>query len=221
MRSSPRRSRRLTAVAAALLVIGGASADAHRRDEYLQAARLAVDPDRIEIELDLTPGIAVADRILAEIDLDENAVIDESERRAYAERVLNDLTLEVDGVPLVPDVIDSTTPSVASMREGEGAIRITMAASLSNLGAGVHHVRYRNVHRADVGVYLANALVPANERVLITSQQRDHTQHELVIAYTLRSATSFRTGAWLAGSAASAMVLGFAILWRRRSRQAR
>jgi hypothetical protein len=45
------------------LIAGTAStASAHRRDEYLQAARIAVGPDRVRIELDLTPGMAVADR---------------------------------------------------------------------------------------------------------------------------------------------------------------
>src|SRR5215210_2258008 len=55
------------------LVLGAArSTSAHRLDEYLQATRLAIEPDRVEIALDLTPGIAVAESIVAEIDADGN-----------------------------------------------------------------------------------------------------------------------------------------------------
>ena len=37
----------------------GVTAGAHRIDEYLQAARLAITPDRITLEMDLTPGYLV------------------------------------------------------------------------------------------------------------------------------------------------------------------
>ena len=51
-----------------MAIVGGAEVSAHRRDEYLQAARLAIDPGRVQLELDLTPGIALADAIIADID---------------------------------------------------------------------------------------------------------------------------------------------------------
>ena len=38
-----------------LLSVFGATVSAHRIDEYLQAARLAIAPDRIMLEMDLTP----------------------------------------------------------------------------------------------------------------------------------------------------------------------
>ena len=49
-------------------IVGVAEVSAHRRDEYLQAARLAIDPGRVQLELDLTPGIALAEAIIADID---------------------------------------------------------------------------------------------------------------------------------------------------------
>ena len=57
-----------TTVAASIAV------SAHRRDEYLQAARLAVEPDRVELELDVTPGIAVADATIADLDRDRDGM---------------------------------------------------------------------------------------------------------------------------------------------------
>ena len=41
---------------------------AHRRDELLQAARIGIAADRIELELSLTPCIAVADDVIGAID---------------------------------------------------------------------------------------------------------------------------------------------------------
>ena len=46
--------------AVAILLTLGAGAFAHRLDEYLQAARIAVDNGRVDLDLDLTPGAAVA-----------------------------------------------------------------------------------------------------------------------------------------------------------------
>ena len=69
-------------IAAALMVGAGSATSAHRRDEYLQAARIAVDPDRVRIELDLTPGIEVADGVIAGIDTDRSGTISPPARHA-------------------------------------------------------------------------------------------------------------------------------------------
>ncbi len=49
------------ALASLIVVIGTTSLSAHRRDELLQAARIGIGADRIELELSLTPGMAIAD----------------------------------------------------------------------------------------------------------------------------------------------------------------
>jgi hypothetical protein len=75
--------------------------------------------------------------------------------------VLSDITLEMDGMPLSLEVIDSRFPTVDTMRAGESAIRINMAATFSDLGAGYHRLHDRNTHQSAIGAYLANALVNA------------------------------------------------------------
>ena len=40
-----------------VLVAVAGPVSAHRLDEYLQAARIGIDPERVQIELDLTPGV--------------------------------------------------------------------------------------------------------------------------------------------------------------------
>ncbi|HVD92322.1 MAG TPA: hypothetical protein VNC21_08575, partial [Vicinamibacterales bacterium] len=66
-----------------MAIVASADVWAHRRDEYLQAARLAIDPARVEIELDLTPGIALADTIIADIDRNRDGLFSPDEQQAY------------------------------------------------------------------------------------------------------------------------------------------
>jgi hypothetical protein len=185
-RKSP-RSRSRTAVAAALVALAVSQASAHRRDEYLQAARIAVDPARVAIELDLTPGIELAQGILNEIDRNRDGVIAADEGQAYAARVLKEIRLEVDGRPLPLALTGTRFPAGDAVLRGEGTIRLELSAAVPPLAAGAHRVFYRNNHHGDIGVYIANALVPLNDRVAIGVQQRDGNQRELVIDYKLRN----------------------------------
>jgi hypothetical protein len=203
------------------LVFAGAGVSAHRRDELLQAARLAIDPDRVQIELDLTPGVAVADTVVADIDRDANGSIAAAEGRAYAERVLHAIALDVDGTPLRVELIDAAVPAIDDVLRGEGVTRIHAAALIPRLGDGRHRLRYRNTYRADISVYLANALVPASDRVTIAAQRRDVDQREVRVDYNLRGdpAASVRHG--LSVGVSGALVLLVNAWWRRRPREAR
>ncbi len=199
--------------------MSGSWTSAHRRDEYLQAARLAIDPDRVELALDLTPGIAVADVVLSEIDVDRNGLISAAEARAYSDRVLSAIALDVDGIPLRVELVDSTFPAFDSVRKGEGTTRIQAAASMPRLADGLHHLRYRNTYRSDIGVYLANALVPASDRVIVAAQRRDLYQRDLVIDYQLsrQPASTARRG--LSAGVAGALILIANLWWRTRTRR--
>jgi hypothetical protein len=212
------RSSGIGALALLLVLMSGSSTSAHRRDEYLQAARLALDPDRVQLALDLTPGIAVAEAILADIDLDANRSISAAEARAYSERVLSAVALDVDGMPLAVELVDSVFPAVDIALNGEGAIRIHAVAATARLADGRHRLRFRNTHRPDIAVYLANALVPASDRVTVTAQRRDVLQRELIIDYTLRADPATRTRRGLSLGVCGALIL-IANVWWRRSRQ--
>lgn len=213
-----RRSRRSSAAAAiALLVLSAAgSASAHRRDEFLQAARLAIDPDRVQIALDLTPGMAVAASVLAEVDRDGDGAISEGESRAYAGRVLSAVSVDVDGTPLRVELVDTSFAAPAALLKGEGTMRLNAVASIPTLGRGVHHLRFRNGHRPDIGAYLANALLPASDRVMVAAQRRDVTQRDLTIDYALRGESSTRALALLAAGIAGAFVWLASVSWRGR-----
>ena len=191
------RASEATTVAIALLVlVAGTAVSAHRLDEYLQAALISIDSGRVSIELNLTPGVAIADRILRDVDADGSGVIDAAEAKAYSQQTRAGIALEVDGRPLDLRVIDTRYPSVEAVRLGQGTIQLRLAASTPALAAGAHQLRYRNGHRPDGSVYLANALLPASDRVVIRAQDRDVAQRELRVDYELRTADPSPFSQW-------------------------
>ena len=200
-------------LALTIAIIGSVELSAHRRDEYLQAARLAIDPGRVQIELDLTPGIAMADAILADIDRDRDGSLSADEQRAYGSLVLSALTLEVDGRRVSVQLGASNFPAPDAIRRGEGTIRLQSTATLPRLSMGPHQLLFRNGHHPDRSVYLANALVPDNDEVAVAAQRRDGDQTELTIDYVLRASPATSTAAWVLGSIAGAIMLS-ALLMR-------
>jgi hypothetical protein len=172
------------------VIVGSGEVSGHRLDEYLQAARLAIDPGRVHLELDLTPGIALAEAVLADIDRNHDGSLSQEEQRAYGGRVLRALTLEVDGTPVRAQLGASSFPDVRAMRRGEGTIRLQSAATLPRLSRGPHQLLFRNRHHPVRSVYLANALVPESDRIAVTAQRRNGDQSELIIDYVVRASRS-------------------------------
>jgi len=104
----------------ALSLVG--SAAAHRLDEYLQATLIGVTRDGIDVEIHLTPGVAMLPVLMAVIDQDSDGRISSEEERAYVGRVAREVELRVDGVRAPLSLIDSNFPTLEAMREGLGTI---------------------------------------------------------------------------------------------------
>jgi hypothetical protein len=196
-----------------------ASASAHRLDEYLQAARIGIEPDRVDIELDLTPGADVARRLIAEIDRNHDGILGRDETRAYSNVVLRDVGLQVDDRPRALGVIDSRFPGIDAMLKGEGTIQLRLSAPVSGIGAGDHRLRFLNAHRADISVYLANALAPEGTHVDVIAQRRDTDQRQLEIDYVLHGVVHERTS--LLPTVITAIALLVAVTWISRGQRAR
>jgi hypothetical protein len=200
-------------LALATVVILSTTTSAHRRDEYLQAARLGVEPARVELELDLTPGIALSDATIADIDRDRDGKLSEEERGAYLRRVIAAAVLELDGRPLHVELVSSSFPDLDAVRHGEGTIRLHAAVALAPEADGDHQLSFRNMDQRDGSVYLANALAPRSSRIVITAQRRDQAQRELTIDYVLRPRRAASAPMWLLGGLAGVAVLA-ALLMR-------
>jgi hypothetical protein len=215
LRAADRTWLMLTALAT--LTVAGTALSAHRLDEYLQLARVSLAPDRLDLELDLTPGVAVAASVLADVDRDGDGVLSAGEQRAYAARVLDAIDLDVDGRLLRVEATSAAFSGVDALRHGEGTIRLRSSVAVPDLPPGDHRLTLRNGHRRDISVYAANALVPNNDRIVVTSQTRDRDQSRLTIAYTMRPTAAAVGPLWLA--APVALILG-GVLWRATTRSA-
>jgi hypothetical protein len=175
-------------------------AGAHRVDEYLQATRLSIDMERVDLEIDLTAGVAMASAVFAWIDTNRDGEISDAEGEAYARQMLRSVVLKVDGWPAPIQLVESSFPQFRDMSLGVGTIRLRATAKVPATGAGRHQVSFLNTHRPERSVYLVNALVPANPRIQLGDQRRDIAQHGLALDYTVvADAPWARTFALLAG----------------------
>jgi len=165
---------RLLAISAILLALG-ARASAHRLDEYLQAAIFSLEKDRVEVSLRLVPGVAVFSTVLREIDTDGDGAISEGEKRAYADRVLEDLSLSIDGHRLKPALVSVSFPEIEAMEQGLGEIQIEFTADLPP-GGRKRRLVFENHHATPIAAYLANCLVPRDPDIRVIGQNRNEQQ---------------------------------------------
>ena len=204
----------LFALSTALALAAGDTVFAHRLDEYLQAARIDLQADRVTVDLDLTPGASLAESVVAAIDRDHDGVASRDELNAYVGGIVGQLELSLDGQPLEPQLTSSSFPAPEALRLGEGTIRMQISAAHRRLTFGRHQLFFSNRHRARQSVYLANALVPASSRLIVEQQRRTVDQRELTIDYSV--------GAALAGVSSSGVLAGLVatillVRYRRRN----
>jgi len=177
-------TRACLATAGAILALS-ASISGHRLDEYLQAARVSLERDGLTLEIDLTPGARVAERILTLVDADRDTRVSPLEAQAYARTVLAEVVLELDGraVPLTLTHVDVPAPD--ELRDGMGTIHVRALGDAELGWFGRKEVRFRNNHETDMSVYLVNALMPADVGIQVVSQSRDARQRDARIEYSV------------------------------------
>lgn len=206
-------------VAPGLMVLSfAATASAHRLDEYLQATTISLERRRVQAEIRLTPGVGVFPLIMAAIDTDEDGSLSSDEQRAYAERVIGDLSLAVDGDRLSLFLISTTFPATDEMKEGRGSIRIDAAADVPRQRPE-RQLAFENRHQRSIAAYLVNCLAPQDPDIRITAQARNYEQSLYQLNYAQGGG---RAGGWLSdgrgwlGCVAMLLAVRLAVLWRRR-----
>jgi hypothetical protein len=130
----------------------------------------------------LTPGVAVAEQVIAEIDRDQ--AISENEAAANAELLKRDLALRVDGRKLDLKLTASEFIAPAELRTGSGIIQMEFSAIFGALAAGPHKLTIENGHLTAISVYLINAAQPRFATVQITRQKRNPHQSAGEIEFT-------------------------------------
>ena len=180
-----------SAIVPLIAIVGAASwitpSFAHRLDELFQEARVSIQSDRVVVDLDLTPGIQAAPGLIAVLDTDRNGVISGEEGLDFAQTVIRQSALSVDGTVLPLAVTGHDESAVAVLRAGAGVIHVQAQSSPHPMAAGgAHVVRYRNGFDPGLSLYAANATLPADEHIVIRRQERDQDQRELAIHFDVR-----------------------------------
>ena len=180
-----------------LAMISGGGAAAHRLDEYLQATLIGVNRDGVEVEVNLTPGVAVLPVVMAAIDRNRDGQISAEEQQAYVAAVLRDLELQVDGRPEPLRLMESHFPPLEGMREGLGTIRLNLRADRAG-----HELRFENHHLPVVSVYLVNCLGSRDKSLVVGKPERDEAQRSIRFAYSFadKRGSELKPG-WLLQSA--------------------
>ena len=196
-------------------------AGAHRLDEYLQATLIGVTREGIELEIQLTPGVAIMPVIMTVIDQDRDGRISPGEVRAYVDRVAREVELRVDGVPAPLSLIESTFPTLEAMREGVGTIVIKLRTERTGRA-----LRFENRHLPQISAYLANCLADPHAALAVGRQERDEAQRSIAFEYSFEPVASPRA-AWIAlepfwpAAIGLPLVMRMAVLVRRAIRDKR
>jgi hypothetical protein len=149
---------------------------AHRLDEYLQATLVAIEPRGVRLQINLTPGVDAASKVLGKIDRNGDGGISKNESAGYAELLKRDLTIRLDGRELKLKLTAFKFPAPTELRDGLGIIQLEFFAPFSSLAAGAHKLQIENRHLPALSVYLLNAAQLKTRKIQITRQKRTDNQ---------------------------------------------
>jgi len=158
-----------------LLALVASPSAAHRLDEYLQAMLVFIEPSGIQLQINLTPGVEVADQVLARIDRDDDGVISKDEAGAYAELLKRDLSVRLDGHNVGLKLTGYEFPKPSELRSGLQIIQVEFTA-ICDFDAGPHELIVENSHVPTASVYLFNAAKSKSGAVQVISQNRNNDQ---------------------------------------------
>jgi len=179
-----------------ILLASASPARAHRLDEYLQATRIGLSQDRVELNVDLTPGAGIGPSVLTLIDQNNDGQISPSEARRYAARVADDFRLDLNGRSRTLRVLDVKVPLAADLVDGLGTIHLDLEVVDASLTAGHSSLTFRNEHQPSSSVYLVNALKPTSAAIEITGQERDQAQQGVRLTFDV-SGSAVPAWSWL------------------------
>jgi hypothetical protein len=145
---------------------------------------VAISPAGVTLQINLTPGIAVAERVIAAIDGDGDGAISKNEAAGYAESLKRDLTLRMDGRKLDLKLTASAFVPPEELRTGSGIMQVEFSTTFGSLVAGPHRLTLKNRHLTAISVYLINAAKPSLSTVQIIRQKRNENQSTGEIEFT-------------------------------------
>jgi hypothetical protein len=181
---------KLVAFVASVLLLSCIPAWAHRIDEYLQATILSLEANRAHASMRLIPGVMVAPSVIATIDVNHDGLFSEAEKQSYAERVVRDLSITIDGEIAKPKLDEWVIPDASQLRDGLGEIYLEYHVGLPPSTAFNRSLIVSNHHLNDVSVYLMNVEVPQDRDLRILDQKRNARQSTYELDYVQAAAAT-------------------------------
>ncbi|MEG9433735.1 HupE/UreJ family protein [Terriglobus sp. ADX1] len=192
---------KLAASVATGLLLSCIPAWAHRIDEYLQATILSLESNRMHASMRLIPGVMIAPSVIATIDTDHDGAFSDAEKRAYADRVLRDLSITIDGEAATPQLDSLAIPEALQLRDGLGEIHLEYHVGLPSATSSNRSLTLSNHHMNDGSVYLVNVEVPQDRGLRIVDQKRNARQSNYELDFEQAGVAATRLGvrAWWNG----------------------
>ena len=184
--------------------------------QYLQATLVDIEPECIRLQINLTPGVSVADAVLSLIDRDRDGKISATEAAAYSELLKRDLIVRLDQriVELKPTSFNFPDPD--EVRTGWGIIQIEYSIDPGSMSAGDTISLLENHHLNTVSAYLFNAALPRSDFIEIASQKRNESQSIGDIEFTFHPPAKSSRHAGTFASVAVLLAVGVTGMWRVR-----
>ena len=113
-----------------LAVAMAQAAAAHPVDEVVQSAYLMITPERLRLQLEITPGPEVAATVLRSLDANHDHLLTRAETRAFGERVLRQTVLAIDRKVVAWRFDQIGVPSYAMLEQQAGTIQLFADAPL-------------------------------------------------------------------------------------------
>jgi hypothetical protein len=169
----------------ALLALAAGPALAHPYDEVVQGAYLTLAPGQVRLELDLTPGPAVSGALLKALDRNGDQKVSEQEARAYAQQVLDQSTLMLDGAAARWRVERVETPDYQSLKLQSDTLKIYAVADRADL-PGSHTLSYANRYQPAKSQCIANIFLQPGGgwRYTVAGQKHSEDGRGLTVSFT-------------------------------------
>lgn len=168
----------------ALLTLFAGAASAHPMDEVVQSAYLTLMPSAVFLELELTPGPEVASALLGSLDPNADRRITNEEAHAYAQRVLQDSKLTIDGAAVEWALQEVVVPFYENIELASDIVRIYAISNRFDR-AGSHTLGYNNQYRPAKSQCIANIFMQhgLGWRHHVTRQSRSDDGRRITVNY--------------------------------------
>ena len=172
-------------ITAPLAAATAAAAGAHPVDEVVQSAYLLIAPDRLRLELDITPGPIVSPTVLRTLDPNDDGILSPAEKRAYGRRVLDGLTLRIDGRPVAWRFDQIGVPSYNMLRRRAGTVQLFAVARVA-IGHGPRQLTFHNAYRPARGPVTANVFAAPATAFGFADQRRSNDGRAFAVTVRAR-----------------------------------